>query len=152
MKSTILFSFAMGFLLLIGCTQQGEVSSMLKNAETKDEVFTVILDDHEMMKDFMKKMMDNKHAMMMMQGDHNIMGKMMEDGKMMNMMKDKPEMMHNMMSKMMKDSSMMGHMMQMMTQEDMMSEECLQSCMKMMKDKGMSMDTGEQEKEDNDQN
>lgn len=148
MKSTILFSFAMGFLLLIGCTQQGEVSSMLKNAETKDEVFTVILDDHEMMKDFMKKMMDNKHAMMMMQGDHNIMGKMMEDGKMMNMMKDKPEMMHNMM----KDSSMMGHMMQMMTQEDMMSEECLQSCMKMMKDKGMSMDTGEQEKEDNDQN
>lgn len=45
---------------------------------------------------------------------------------------------------------MMGHMMQMMNQEGMMNEECMQSCMKMMGDKGMDM--GNMKEGDNDDN
>ena len=142
MKRSILFSLATIALLLMGCTQQADVSTMLNNAETKDKVFSAILDDHEMMTEFMNKMMSNEHAMMMMKGDQKMMGMMMGEGDMMKMMKDKQEMMNNMMGEMMKDGKMMGNMMQMMQQEGMMSEECMQSCMKMMKDKGMSMDMG----------
>lgn len=140
MKKIALFSLAAALLLWIGCSQQADVSSMLKNAESKDKVFSAILDDHELMTEFMTKMMSNEHAMMMMKGNHDMMGRMMGDGNMMQMMKDNPDMMHNMMSGMMKDGQMMGHMMQMMNQEGMMSDECIQSCTKMMADKGMKMD------------
>lgn len=139
MKKLILFSLAAALLLWIGCGQQADDNSILKNAESKDKIFTAILEDHELMTEFMTKMMSNEHAMMMMKGNHDMMGKMMGDGNMMQMMKDKPEMMHDMMSDMMKDGKMMGHMMQMMGAEGMMSEECMQSCMKMMADKGMDM-------------
>ena len=142
MKRSILFSLATIALLLMGCTQQADVSTMLNNAETKDKVFSAILDDHELMTEFMNKMRSNEHAMMMMKGDQKMMGMMMGEGDMMKMMKDKPEMMNNMMGEMMKDGKMMGNMMQMMQQEGMMSAECAQSCMKMMNDKGMSMDMG----------
>ena len=142
MKRSILFSLATIALLLMGCTQQADVSTMLNNAETKDKVFSAILDDHEMMTEFMNKMMSNEHAMMMMQGNKDMMGMMMKGGDMMQMMQGNPEMMHNMMNSMMKDGNMMAHMMQMMNQEGMMSDECLQSCTQMMKDKGMPMNMG----------
>ena len=142
MKRSILFSLATIALLLMGCTQQADVSTMLNNAETKDKVFSAILDDHEMMTEFMNKMMSNEHAMMMMQGNKDMMGMMMKGGDMMQMMQGNPEMMHNMMNSMMKDGNMMAHMMQMMNQEGMMSDECLQSWTQMMKDKGMPMNMG----------
>ncbi len=44
---------------------------------------------------------------------------------------------------MMKDGKMMGNMMQMMHKEGMMGEDCMKSCMKMMNDKGMNMETME---------
>ena len=138
MKRLLLFSFTAIILLWMGCGQQADVNSMLKNAASKDKVFSAILDDHELMTEFMTKMMSNEHAMMMMKGDKGMMGNMMSGGNMMNMMKDNPDMM----SGMMKDGNMMGHMMQMMNQEGMMSQECMQSCTKMMKDKGISMDMG----------
>lgn len=139
MKKSILFSLAAIALLWMGCGQQADVNSMMKNAESKDKVFSAIMDDHETMTEFKNKMMSNEQAMMVMKGDKDMMGKMMGDGNMMNMMKDNPDMMQNMMSGMMKDGKMMGHMMQMMNQEGMMSEECMQSCTKMMTDKGMDM-------------
>ncbi len=139
MKKLILFSFVAMTALWVGCGQQADVNTMLKNADSKDKIFSAIVSDHELMTEFMGKMMSNEHAMMMMKGDHDMMGKMMDDGNMMKMMKDKPEMMHGMMSDMMKDGKMMGHMMQMMGEEGMMSEECMQSCTKMMADKGMPM-------------
>jgi hypothetical protein len=142
MKKLILFSLAAITLLWMGCGQQADVNSILKNAESKDKIFTAILEDHELMTEFMTKMMSNEHAMMMMKGNHDMMGKMMDGGNMMQMMNDSPDMMHNMMSGMMKDGQMMGHMMQMMNQEGMMSNECMQSCTKMMADKGMKMDMG----------
>lgn len=141
MKKIALFSLAAVLLLWIGCGQQADVNSMLKNAESKDKVFTAILDDHELMTEFMTKMMTSEHAMMMMKGNHDMMGKMMGEGNMMQMMKDSPNMMHNMMSGMMKDGQMMGHMMQMMNQEGLMSDECMKSCTKMMAEKGVTMDT-----------
>ncbi|MCB0592997.1 MAG: hypothetical protein H6557_31740 [Lewinellaceae bacterium] len=142
MKKVMFLSLFAAILLTTSCTQQADVNAMLENAETKDKVFSAILDDHELMTEFMNKMRSNEHAMMMMKGDQKMMGMMMGEGDMMKMMKDKPEMMNNMMGEMMKDGKMMGNMMQMMQQEGMMSEECMQSCMKMMKDKGMSMDMG----------
>ena len=142
MKKVMFLSLFAAILLTTSCTQQADVNAMLENAETKDKVFSAILDDHELMTEFMNKMRSNEHAMMMMKGDQKMMGMMMGKGDMMKMMKDKPEMMNNMMGEMMKDGKMMGNMMQMMQQEGMMSEECMQSCMKMMKDKGMSMDMG----------
>ena len=115
MKKLILFSLAAITLLWMGCGPQADVNSILKNAESKDKIFTAILEDHELMTEFMTKMMSNEHAMMMMmKGNHDMMGKMM-DG---------------------------GNMMQMMNQEGMMSNECMQSCTKMMADKGMKMDMG----------
>ncbi len=142
MKKLMFLSLFAVILLMAGCTQQAGVNAMLENAETKDKVFSTILDDHELMTEFMNKMMSNEHAMMMMQGNEDMMGMMMKEDNMMQMMKDKPEMMHNMMGGMMKDGKMLAHMMQMMNQEGMMSEECMQSCMQMMTDKGMSMEMG----------
>ena len=79
-----------------------------------------------------------------------MMEMMMKEDGMMGMMKDNPNMMHSMMSAMMKDGKMMGHMMQMMNQEGMMSDEAMQSCMKMMADKGMDMgDMKDMKKDDN---
>jgi hypothetical protein len=43
------------------------------------------------------------------------------------------------MQSMMKDGKMMGNMMQMMHEKGMMSEDCMESCKKMMGDKGMDM-------------
>lgn len=142
MKKLIFFSFLTMTALWLGCGQQADVNAMLKNPDSKEKIFSTITSDHDLMTEFMTKMMANEHAMMMMKGNHDMMGKMMGNGNMMQMMKDNPNMMHNMMSGMMKDGNMMGHMLQMMNQEGLMSDECMQSCMKMMKDKGMSMNMG----------
>ena len=142
MKKTIIFFLVVFTFFLSSCDQQTDVNSLLEITETKDQLFGAILEDHEMMTEFMNRMKSNDHAMMMMKGNDEMMGMMMGDGTMMKMMKDKPAMMNNMMSDMMKDGKMMEQMMKMMNQEEMMSDECMQSCMKMMKDKGMSMDMG----------
>jgi hypothetical protein len=55
-----------------------------------------------------------------------------------DMMKDSA-MMHNMMGNMMNNPRMMGDMMQMMQKEGIMSQECMQSCLKMMGNKGLDM-------------
>lgn len=139
MKKLTLIALPAILLLATSCGQQENVSELLSDQETRDQVFTKITDNHEMMTAFMEKMMNSNHAKMMMQGNKDMMGMMMKDGGMMQMMKDNPDMMHNMMSGMMKDGKIMGHMMQMMNQEGMMSDEAMRSCMKMMADKGMDM-------------
>ena len=88
---------------------------------------------------FMPVMMGNEHAKMMLQGNKDLQGMMMSADNMMQMMKDNPSTMHNMMSAMMKDGPMMAHMMQMMSQGGMMSEDCMHSSMMMMQGKGMNM-------------
>lgn len=140
-------------LLLISCNSTVNVDQILKDDNIRQEVFNKITVDHEMMTDFMEVMMQNNHAKMMMKGNQG-MKEMMMDGddmmNMMNMMKDKPEMMQNMMGEMMKDGKMMGTMMNMMKEKGMMSEECAESCMKMMNAKGMNMDNeGDMNTDDN---
>ena len=63
---------------------------------------------------------------------------MMKGEGMQMMMKDSI-MMTTMMHNMMKNGKMMGKMMQMMHKKGMMSEDCMQSCMKMMEKKGRDM-------------
>ena len=58
----------------------------------------------------------------------------------MNMMNDSISSM-NMMHSMMKDGKMMSHMMQMMHDQGMMSEDCMNSSIQMMSANGMNMGT-----------
>jgi hypothetical protein len=149
MKNLIVLILVVTVTILSSCNQATtDVDALLKNTESKKEIFSAITSDHQLMTDFMGAMMNNEHAVMMMKGDQKMMGMMMEKGNMMKMMKDKPEMMHGMMGEMMKDGKMMGDMMEMMNKEGMMSEECMQSCMKMMDNKGMSMDMNNNDTED----
>lgn len=140
MKKLAFFLIPVAILFAASCNQKSDVNTLLSNAETKDQIFSKIADDHELMTEFMGKMMSNNHAKMMMQGNKDMMGMMMEKDNMMQMMKDNPDMIHNLMSSMMKDGKMMGHMMQMMNQEGVMSDDCMQTCMKNMDDKGMMKD------------
>ena len=105
---------------------------MMQNPEMRGQMMQNIVGDHDMMAEFMGKMKNNPHAMQMMQGDKGMMN---SEG--MNMMNDSIMSM-NMMHSMMKDGKMMTHMMQMMHDQGMMSDECMNSCIKMMSAKGMN--------------
>ena len=63
----------------------------------------------------------------------------MMNGQGMQMMMKDSTIMHSMMNRMMDDGKMMGNMMKMMHEKGMMSEDCMESCSMMMKDKGMDM-------------
>ena len=122
-----------GCITLSSCNQTTDPSIMLENSETRSEIFNTIQGNHEMMITFMESMQANDHAMQMMQGNKEMMDMMMK-GEGMQMMKT-----DSMMHSMMKDGKMMGNMMQMMHKNGMMSEDCVKSCMSMMKDKGINM-------------
>jgi hypothetical protein len=111
------------FFLLItslsACQQQAEVSTMLENEATRNEIFVAIVADHEYSQELMDKMMENDHTQMMMNGNDDMMNMMMSDNTQLeSMMKENPEMMHGIMSNMMNmadaDSSMCANMMIMM--------------------------------------
>jgi outer membrane murein-binding lipoprotein Lpp len=128
-----------GLLLLTSCSNNANIDKLLQNETTRQEVFNKIASNKDMMSGFMNVMMNNESSKMMMMNNKGMKGMMMDKGNMMQMMNNNPEMMKTMMSNMMKDKNMMGNMMQMMHDKGMMSEECMQSCMKMMGDKGMNM-------------
>ncbi|MDT7827269.1 hypothetical protein RQM65_01150 [Pricia sp. S334] len=107
---------------------------MLDNSETRSEIFDAIANNHKYMTGFMDNMQESDHAMQMMQGNTKMMGNMMQAGGIQMMMKDSM-----MIKNMMKDGKMMGNMMKMMHEKGMMSEDCMESCKKMMEDKGMDM-------------
>lgn len=125
-------------LVLVGCNQKMDSNTILENAETRTEIINAIAGNHGYMSEFMEVMQESDHAMEMMQGNQKMMGHMMKGSGMQMMMKDSM-MMKNMMQGMMKNGKMMGKMMQMMHKKGMMSEDCMQSCMNMMKEKGMDM-------------
>lgn len=136
MKTIIMIFLILGFIILSSCTQKIEVSKLLDNSETRNEIFEAIASDHDQMMSFMESMQSNEHAMQMMQGNYMIMGNMMKGRGIHMMMKDSM-MMHNMMGNMMKNKKMMVNMMQMMNNEGMMSYECMQAMMKAMNGMGM---------------
>lgn len=138
MKTQVMIFLTIGLLTLNSCKQETDVQALLENAETRSEVLNTITENHKFMTEFMEQMHGSEHAMQMMQGNKNMMGKMMKGQGMQMMMKDSM-MGSNMMMNMMKDKGMMMNMMQMMHDKGMMSKDCMKSCMKMMGNKGMNM-------------
>jgi len=110
----------MGFLVLNGCTQKPDVSALLKNDETKAEIFNAITNDDDYMMGFMENMQTSEQAMQLMQGNQKMMGTMMQGGGMRMAMNDST-MMKIMMQQMMTDSNSMNSMMKMMKNKGMIN-------------------------------
>jgi len=138
MKTLLIVLSAVGLLSLNSCKQETNTQALMENPETRTEVFNAISKNHDYMTEFMESMHDNQHAMQMMQGNKKMMSSMMQGEGMQMMMKDST-MTHSMMDGMMNDGKMMGTMMKMMHEKGMMSEDCMESCSKMMGEKGMDM-------------
>jgi hypothetical protein len=138
MKTLLIVLSAVGLLSLNSCKQETNTQALMENPETRTEVFNAISKNHDYMTEFMESMHDNQYAMQMMQGNKKMMSSMMQGEGMQMMMKDST-MMHSMMDGMMNDGKMMGTMMKMMHEKGMMSEDCMESCSKMMGEKGMDM-------------
>ncbi len=136
--------------------QNTDVDKLLQNTESRDVIFNTILNDNDLMIDFMKTMKQNKHAMMMMQNNQmpnqsKEMGMgdkkpMMDSGAMMKKMQNNPEMMKKMMSNMMTmcehDSTMRNNMANMMSKHPEMMQMCMEKMHKsnmMQKDGNMKM-------------
>ncbi len=134
-------------IALLGCNTTPSAEQLLQDEAMRKELFSTIAGNHEMMMEFMNVMIQNEHAMSMMQGNKQMMQHMM-GGKgmqhMMGMMKENASMMQGMMQHMMNDPQMMRHMMQMMHQKGMMSQECMQQMMQQM---GQGMDEMKSESE-----
>lgn len=138
MRTRVIIFLAIGMVTLGSCNQKTDINTILQDKETRAELFDAIASNHGYMMEFMDTMQDNDHAIQMMQGNHKMMGNMMNGGGMQMMMKDSM-MMKTMMQSMMKDGKMMGNMMQMMHEKGMMSEDCMESCLTIMGDMGMDM-------------
>ena len=124
MKALAIVLFIIPFWTSNALAQDKDIKELLDNSETRTEIFNTILNNHQLMMGFMDAMKTNNHAMMMIQGDSDIMGSSSMGGmhdsgehQMMGMNNDNSEMMNHMMS-MMKDNpgmmqKMMGNMMDM---------------------------------------
>ena len=104
----MIFSFATMFIFLLGCNQPADVNALLKNAESRDNLYSAILDDHELTMELMEKMMSNDHAKMMMMNSKEMMKMMMGNKEMMKMMGQDGDAMAQMMEGMMGNHQMMG--------------------------------------------
>jgi len=146
-----LFTLVFFTIIIAACQPQADVSAILGNEETQNEIYEAIVADHGYSQEMMAKMMEDDHTQMMMKGNGEMMSMMMSDNEDMKaMMKDNPEMMQGMMGNMMNmaesDSSMcanmismmkdkpnmMGQMMDMMHKEGMMDKETMMKNKEMM--------------------
>lgn len=155
MKKSILVFIAATAVFLTACNQQPSTEAVLENESQRQEIMETIADDHDLMMEMHQTMMNSEHGKMMMMQDEGMMQMMMGNKAMMKKMMDKPEMrqqmIQNMMQRMEQDSTMqqrmtgmmanhkgmMKSMMIKMHQKGMMSEPCMQSCMKNIE--GMDM-------------
>jgi hypothetical protein len=158
MKTIAMILFLSPIWAINSLGQENEVTGLLNNSESRTAIFSAILNDHQLMMDFMDAMKDNNHAMMMMRSDSAMMGNPSMGGmhnsgehKMMGMNNDSAEMMHqkkgmikqnpdmrkkmmgNMMDMCEKDSIQCKHMAEVMSDHPQM----MQMCMHKMKEKGM---------------
>jgi hypothetical protein len=128
--------------------QSTDINKLLDKPETRNELFQTILNNNELITDFIKVMKENDHAMMMLENKNQTRTKegkmemndrhqMMDHEKMMSMMKDNPEMMQAMMGNMMdmceKDTAMQSKMAGIMAQHP----EMMKMCRQKMQDEGM---------------
>lgn len=143
MKNPILVLTMLTLLIMSGCNKKQDVNAMLENSETKNEIFNAIASNHDYLMGFMENIQNNQHAMQMIKGDKKMMEHMGQGREMQMMMNDSTmmktmmgqESMKSAMMQIMNDSTSMNRMMQMMHKEGIMSNECMQSCMKMMNKK-----------------
>jgi hypothetical protein len=139
MKTLVIILSAIGLLSLNSCKQETDPQALMENPETRTVVFSTIMENQDYMIELMSQMQNSEQAMQMMQDNKKMMGSMMQGEGMQMMMMDNKQMRHSMMSRMMNNEKMMGPMMIMMQKKGIMSEDCMQSSMKMMSDKGMDM-------------
>lgn len=136
---TIIFSMV-AFIAFSGYSQSADIKGLLDKPETRAEIFNTILNNHELMTEFMKNMKGNEHAMMMMEEDSKMMGhdgetemkeghQMMDHAKMMEMCKQDSVMCCNMANMMTGNPEMMQMKMQKMKLKGMMR---MKGCMQMM--------------------
>lgn len=128
MKTSIVFIAVLGLLTFLSCNQNNDVNSMLKNRDTREEIFSSISNNPDYMSDFRDYMQGhNKAGNMMMKGNMNGMN---HSGRMMNM-RDSTAMMQSFLN----NHRMMSNMVQMMHNRGMMSVECMNQTMNKMNKK-----------------
>jgi small nuclear ribonucleoprotein (snRNP)-like protein len=72
MKHNLLVITIIGMLIITACNSKTDVVSTLDNSENRKEIYSAIMNDHQMMTEFMEMM--NEHAMMMMKEGHMMSG------------------------------------------------------------------------------
>jgi len=77
MKTFVITIFAVVMLGFTACNQQSNVKDLLSNPETRNEIYSTITNNHQMMMEFMDIAKDSKHAMMMIQEDEFFESEMM---------------------------------------------------------------------------
>jgi len=124
MKTLVLIFGFVTLAFVYGCQNKPmDIDSMLENETTRDQVFEKIVNDQDLVTEFMAEMKENMEAMKMMGENKGMMMDMMGDkDHMMTMMKNNPEMMTNMMGNMIdmaeEDSTMCANMISMMGQKE----------------------------------
>lgn len=133
---TLIFSIVL-FLAVNSFGQNENYKELLANSESRNEIFNTILNDHKLMMDFKKAMSENEHAMMMMQGNSQMVSK---EGKV--EMTKEHQLMDN--SKMMdickQDTALCNKVVKMMAEHPDMMQKCMQK-MEMMNSESKSEKT-----------
>ncbi len=127
MKTVTLIFSMMAFLVFNSFGQNANVKELLEKPESRNEIFNTILNDHKLLMEFRKAMNENEHAMMMMQGNSQMMSQKVkvEMNKEHHMM-DHSKMMANMMTICKLDTAMCSKMANMMTEHPDMMQKCMQ--------------------------
>ena len=140
MKTLVIIFSMVAFIAFSGYSQSADIKGLLDKPETRAEIFNTILENHELMMEFMKNMKGNEHAMMMMEEDSKMTGhdgetemkeghQMMDHAKMMEMCKQDSVMCCNMANMMTGNPEMMQMKMQKMKLKGMMR---MKVCMQMI--------------------
>ncbi len=142
MKSIAIIFSMLTFLALSSNAQSKKVAKIMDSPEARIEVYNNIMNNHELMLEFMEVMKGNEHAMTMMQNGNLHNGEMnakkgmaetkcnhqmMDHANSIGMMKDNPEVKTAMMEKCNANSNM-HNMAEMMAQ----NPEMMKTCMKQM--------------------
>ncbi|MEB2787193.1 hypothetical protein [Algoriphagus persicinus] len=135
MKNILKTAAVLSLLILAfsACEQQGDVSTMLENEESRNQIYEAIISDNEHSKQLMQAMMEDDNTQMMMKDNGKLMNMMMSDNEdmmgmmsnMMNMAESDSSVCTHMMTLMKDKPNMMGQMMEMMHKEGMMDQETM---------------------------
>jgi len=74
MKRIALIFTGVFLMAMYGFSQDVNVDKLLNQEQTRTQIFNKILNDHQLMTEFINAMHGNDHAMMMMQGNYNTSG------------------------------------------------------------------------------